>query len=207
MGAACPRQDEVICLPCNQHHQGRPHAHSHELCAAVPGGTAQVRHQPELRRAASPQRDAERTSVPVFSSSLPVTPSSLPLSPCSFPPSLPSSLPPSLPQHHFSPSLPPSLPPSLSHSLPHSFFPSSLPPSLPPSLLPSLLIPPELFELHGNSNVELCSKCGRDYLRDYRVRSAAKVHNHHTGEGAWQGHTCGGRGRVTQVGGMAGSHR
>ena len=26
-----------------------------------------------------------------------------------------------------------------------------------------------LFELHGNSNVEKCVKCKREYLRDFRV--------------------------------------
>ena len=39
----------------------------------------------------------------------------------------------------------------------------------------------ELFELHGNSNLEVCKSCHREYLRDFRTRSAAKVHNHLTG--------------------------
>eukprot|EP00118_Oscarella_pearsei_P009936 m.58799 g.58799 ORF g.58799 m.58799 type:complete len:423 (+) comp34829_c0_seq1:408-1676(+) len=39
----------------------------------------------------------------------------------------------------------------------------------------------DLFELHGNSNLEKCSKCHREYLRDFRTRSAAKVHDHKTG--------------------------
>ena len=38
-------------------------------------------------------------------------------------------------------------------------------PSLP---LPSSSLP-ALFELHGNSNVEKCIKCGHEYLRDFRV--------------------------------------
>ncbi|XP_062503701.1 uncharacterized protein LOC134180532 isoform X2 [Corticium candelabrum] len=39
----------------------------------------------------------------------------------------------------------------------------------------------ELYELHGNSNLEVCKSCRREYLRDFRTRSAAKVHNHLTG--------------------------
>ena len=40
----------------------------------------------------------------------------------------------------------------------------------------------DLFELHGNSNLEKCSKCRREYLRDFRTRSAGvKVHDHKTG--------------------------
>ena len=38
-----------------------------------------------------------------------------------------------------------------------------------------------LCELHGNSNLERCKKCGRDYLRDYSVRFAVGVHDHFTG--------------------------
>ena len=38
-----------------------------------------------------------------------------------------------------------------------------------------------LFELHGNSNVERCTKCGMDYLRDYSVRTARGVMLHKTG--------------------------
>ncbi|CAI8032230.1 NAD-dependent protein deacetylase SRT1 [Geodia barretti] len=38
-----------------------------------------------------------------------------------------------------------------------------------------------LFELHGNSNVEKCTKCGHEYLRDFRVRTSKKVHSHFTG--------------------------
>ncbi len=42
--------------------------------------------------------------------------------------------------------------------------------------------PPEkLAELHGNTNLEICNKCSKNYLRDYRVRTAQKVHEHKTG--------------------------
>eukprot|EP00054_Salpingoeca_dolichothecata_P019642 m.122392 g.122392 ORF g.122392 m.122392 type:complete len:415 (+) comp23331_c0_seq1:447-1691(+) len=43
-------------------------------------------------------------------------------------------------------------------------------------------IPPaKLFELHGNSNLETCKKCKRQYLRDFKVRNNKKVHSHETG--------------------------
>jgi hypothetical protein len=40
-----------------------------------------------------------------------------------------------------------------------------------------------LSELHGNSNLEICSNqsCGHQYLRDFHTRSAAAVHAHETG--------------------------
>ena len=38
-----------------------------------------------------------------------------------------------------------------------------------------------LAELHGNTNLEICEECGREYLRDTRVRTAKKVHEHRTG--------------------------
>jgi len=41
--------------------------------------------------------------------------------------------------------------------------------------------PSKLSELHGNSNLEQCEKCGKQYLRDFRVRSAMDVHDHQTG--------------------------
>jgi NAD-dependent SIR2 family protein deacetylase len=42
--------------------------------------------------------------------------------------------------------------------------------------------PPELLaEVHGNTNLEYCKKCGKQYMRDYRVRTAQKVHEHKTG--------------------------
>ena len=36
-----------------------------------------------------------------------------------------------------------------------------------------------LFELHGNSNVERCVKCHREYLRDFQV--IGRNYLHHTG--------------------------
>ena len=43
-------------------------------------------------------------------------------------------------------------------------------------------IPPEnLAEVHGNTNLELCVKCKKEYMRDFRVRNAQKVHDHETG--------------------------
>eukprot|EP00795_Rhopilema_esculentum_P001642 gene1642-16109_t len=41
--------------------------------------------------------------------------------------------------------------------------------------------PSEIAELHGNTNLETCCKCGALYLRDFRVRTAQKVHDHFTG--------------------------
>ena len=38
-----------------------------------------------------------------------------------------------------------------------------------------------IAELHGNTNLEICSKCSREYLRDFRVRNAQEVHDHKTG--------------------------
>jgi NAD-dependent SIR2 family protein deacetylase len=49
--------------------------------------------------------------------------------------------------------------------------------------------PENLSELHGNTNVEICTRCSREYLRDYRVRNAQKVHNHKTGR-LCDDHTC-----------------
>ena len=38
-----------------------------------------------------------------------------------------------------------------------------------------------IAELHGNTNLEICEDCGREYMRDNRVRTAQKVHEHRTG--------------------------
>ncbi|KAL9648284.1 hypothetical protein ABK040_001701 [Willaertia magna] len=38
-----------------------------------------------------------------------------------------------------------------------------------------------LSELHGNTNIEICKHCGREYYRDYRVRNNPEVHEHGTG--------------------------
>jgi len=43
-------------------------------------------------------------------------------------------------------------------------------------------VPPDkISELHGNSNLEICAKCGKQYIRDYRTRTAAHVNDHRTG--------------------------
>ena len=49
--------------------------------------------------------------------------------------------------------------------------------------------PSTLSELHGNSNIERCRACQKEYLRDYRVRTAEHVHEHSTGR---QCEACGG---------------
>ena len=43
-------------------------------------------------------------------------------------------------------------------------------------------IPPHMLsELHGNTNLEVCETCGREYMRDHRVRNAQKTKDHRTG--------------------------
>ncbi|OMJ87670.1 hypothetical protein SteCoe_10597 [Stentor coeruleus] len=41
--------------------------------------------------------------------------------------------------------------------------------------------PNKLSEVHGNTNLEICVKCKKEYMRDFRVRTAQKVHDHETG--------------------------
>ena len=38
-----------------------------------------------------------------------------------------------------------------------------------------------ISELHGNTNLEVCEECGREYMRDHRVRNAQKTKEHRTG--------------------------
>lgn len=38
-----------------------------------------------------------------------------------------------------------------------------------------------IAELHGNTNLEVCEECGREYMRDTRVRNAQRTHEHRTG--------------------------
>ena len=45
---------------------------------------------------------------------------------------------------------------------------------------PSGLSPAQLSELHGNTNLETCRKCQRQYLRDFETREACHVYDHST---------------------------
>ena len=43
-------------------------------------------------------------------------------------------------------------------------------------------VPPrKLAELHGNNNLEICKKCGKEYMRDFGVRNNPDVYSHETG--------------------------
>ena len=48
-----------------------------------------------------------------------------------------------------------------------------------------------MSELHGSTNLEICDKCGAEYMRDHRVRTAQRVHEHKTGRKC-DNHLCGG---------------
>jgi NAD-dependent SIR2 family protein deacetylase len=37
----------------------------------------------------------------------------------------------------------------------------------------------QISELHGNTNLEICSSCGRDYMRDFRTRNSDNAFNIH----------------------------
>lgn len=39
----------------------------------------------------------------------------------------------------------------------------------------------KVTEFHGNTNLEFCKKCGKDYMRDRRTRTAKKAKEHRTG--------------------------
>lgn len=41
--------------------------------------------------------------------------------------------------------------------------------------------PNKLADLHGNTNLEICITCGREHMRDFRVRTAQKDKEHKTG--------------------------
>lgn len=38
----------------------------------------------------------------------------------------------------------------------------------------------KVYELHGNTNLEVCEKCNQDYMRDFRVRDAKNAYDHKT---------------------------
>ena len=60
-------------------------------------------------------------------------------------------------------------------------------------------IPPEnMSELHGNTNLEVCAKCGREHMRDIRVRTAKNVKEHATGR-TCDTPSCGGELRDTII--------
>lgn len=41
--------------------------------------------------------------------------------------------------------------------------------------------PDRLSDLHGNNNLEICIKCSREHMRDFRVRTSDKTKEHKTG--------------------------
>ena len=38
----------------------------------------------------------------------------------------------------------------------------------------------KIYEVHGNTNLEVCQICKKDYMRDFRVREAQKNTEHKT---------------------------
>jgi len=41
--------------------------------------------------------------------------------------------------------------------------------------------PNKLAELHGNTNLEICKNCGKNFIRDFHTRTASNVNYHNTG--------------------------
>lgn len=39
----------------------------------------------------------------------------------------------------------------------------------------------KISEVHGNTNKETCTKCRKDYFRDYRTRNTLRSKEHKTG--------------------------
>ena len=55
-----------------------------------------------------------------------------------------------------------------------------------------------IAELHGNTNLEICAKCGQDYVRDFRTRCKTQFDDHVTGRNC-DNQECGGELRDTIV--------
>ena len=49
----------------------------------------------------------------------------------------------------------------------------------------------KISELHGNTNLEVCKKCKKGYMRDFQVRIAIKYNSHNTGRKC-ENKSCGG---------------
>ena len=46
----------------------------------------------------------------------------------------------------------------------------------------------KILELHGNTNIERCPLCKKEYLRDFRVRTSIDPFQHETGRICEDGH-------------------